>query len=131
MFQTLILISLVVEGVVLSLLMLPLPASVAGPVSQVMKKLNIYALGFFCLVIAAGTIGAYFRMSEIDSRPVPTDHLSRQAHMVQRFRSQRDFYMDLIAFAFLILIFRARQLVSTIAKLKTRISELESTKKTE
>lgn len=57
-------------------------------------------------------------MRELNEAAKPMEHLARQDFLLKKFRAERDFYMDLIAFIFLLLIFRVRQLVSTIARLK-------------
>lgn len=48
---------LAVEGVLLSLLLLPLPPALAGPATQLLKRINVYALTAFVVLVAFLTLG--------------------------------------------------------------------------
>jgi hypothetical protein len=80
--------------------------------------LRVYSSRFFVWPPISQTYG-------LEIKEEPTDHFNKQQHLLLRFRAQRNFYLNLFAFVLIITIFRVRQMVSAVAKLKDDVVLLE------
>jgi len=71
-------------------------------------------------VITPLCIEAWFSMVYYDRQEVPPGP-GHELHLINRFRSQRNFYINLFALLLFVIIFRVRQLVSSLARVKIEL----------
>jgi len=120
--EYLVLLILIVEGVILAALLLPLPAFVARPLSQIIKRINVYilvvvfALVFF-LLLDSWWSTRYYTTELEENRHEKHEKQSREL-LMHYYRAQRNFYLNAFAFALMVIIFRVRQLVAQLSLLK-------------
>jgi len=114
------------ELFVLGVLLLPLPAFILGPATQILKKMmHHYILWFYILVVIFLFFDSVVHMYNYENREEPEEHMAKQQHLLSKFRAERNFYMNLFAFILMILIIRVRQMVSTLTKQETELRRLE------
>jgi len=121
----LIVVILGAELAILGVLLLPLPSFLAKPATTLLKRTNRYFLWTFISIIVVLLVESAFQTYGLEIKEEPKDHFTKQQHLLLRFRAQRNFYLNLFAFVLIITIFRVRQMVSAVAKLKEDVVLLE------
>eukprot|EP01124_Arcella_intermedia_P010855 TRINITY_DN1736_c0_g1_i1.p1 TRINITY_DN1736_c0_g1~~TRINITY_DN1736_c0_g1_i1.p1 ORF type:complete len:140 (-),score=16.64 TRINITY_DN1736_c0_g1_i1:61-480(-) len=125
--QVLVLGALVIEMVLLFVLLLPLPARMSGFTTRVLKSLHPYIILAFSLFVLYLFVESSINLYGYQHRVEPgDDHMAKMEYLLVKFRVERNFYMNLFAFILLLLLFRIRQVVSSLSKTKI---ELENAKR--
>eukprot|EP01123_Difflugia_compressa_P010352 TRINITY_DN3776_c0_g1_i1.p1 TRINITY_DN3776_c0_g1~~TRINITY_DN3776_c0_g1_i1.p1 ORF type:complete len:135 (+),score=3.36 TRINITY_DN3776_c0_g1_i1:42-446(+) len=120
-----VVVLLFIECLVLGFLLLPLPNFIRYPATQALKSLHPYILYTWSGFVVILFFQSYYDMERRETEEYPTDHMSKQQHLLTKFRSERNFYMNLFTLVILIVIWRVRQIVSLISKLQERVDKLQ------
>eukprot|EP01129_Flabellula_baltica_P013839 TRINITY_DN650_c0_g1_i1.p1 TRINITY_DN650_c0_g1~~TRINITY_DN650_c0_g1_i1.p1 ORF type:complete len:141 (-),score=21.87 TRINITY_DN650_c0_g1_i1:40-441(-) len=124
-------ITVLTELVLLTILLLPLPAFISRFTTRLLKGINVYFLGFFALIVCYLFFDSYQSYNKYQEREMPEELLGRTELLKKRFRTEAQFYLNCFSFVSMIIIFRVRQVVSKLARLEEEISALNEKVKTD
>jgi len=117
-------LALTTETVLLLVLLLPLPPVLALPLSQLLKQLfRQQGVITWAVIITLMAAESSYRMYWYSSRECPADYEARLSFTIASSRAQKNFYLNMFTFALMLIIFRCRQMVSNIAKLKEELAK--------
>jgi len=128
--QSIVIIILVLELLLLGFLLLPLPTSISFKVTQLLKGTHKYVVSLLLIFILYLVLESYMRLGRYNDQEMVPDagssFMARQDYFRKKFHSERDFYLNIFTLAALVAIFRVRQMISLMCKTQNELDELTS-----